>query len=657
MTLEKAANFSVETQNPTVKPGGLVTVAFLKAKLDENKDRLSIFMPLVLDAAAFLAERTFTTSEVQEALAQLHNITIPHPPLETLLRRCKSEGYLKRDYGRWEKTQRLHKLQNVSNEKANIENAQNAFARRFVSFAIQHNFPCTERQALDLVSCFLDDQQIAVLLDEPPENTTGCKLDQHETALVAEFMSTSVRNDPALSNVLKGMLEGLVLYHAAFIPDFEAKGRNFNDLIVYFDSDLVRRALGYEGRARQTIMREIIKLFHASGIRCYVFDKTVVELQHILEMYESQGSRKGRRQRVRYQTEMDRYFLSSHFSRGDISEMIGLLQHNIEAERLRVVSTPTRLAKYVSNEAALQRRLANPFTQDESAPRIAHDVDCIAAILTLRKGRTFSRIEDSQFIFASSSFSVIRDICDWYTQDDQSEGVPPIIHLQVLSNLAWLKNPMASSDLKEQELMALCASAIHPSEKLWKRFIRHLAKQRDNHKITSDEQAAILVDHLSQQLLFAVESYAPDGDVDADSIDDVIDRVKESYKQDFGQKLAAKELDLQRESHRAEAAEQESREFLNTVRTTTESKARRLASALGRLTFAILAVAIAAGTLYLLLDEHIPVNFIDRLLVLLILLLFALFDFQERLERVRGWCSFIEERLFERLKRFFNPLL
>ena len=39
-------------------------------------------MPLVLDAAAFLAERTFTTSEVQEALAQLHNITIPHPPLE-----------------------------------------------------------------------------------------------------------------------------------------------------------------------------------------------------------------------------------------------------------------------------------------------------------------------------------------------------------------------------------------------------------------------------------------------------------------------------------------------------------------------------------------------------------------------------------------------
>ena len=67
-----------------------------------------------------------------------------------------------------ENAQRLHKLQNVSNEKANIENAQNAFARRFVSFAIQHNFPCTERQALDLVSCFLDDQQIAVLLDEPP---------------------------------------------------------------------------------------------------------------------------------------------------------------------------------------------------------------------------------------------------------------------------------------------------------------------------------------------------------------------------------------------------------------------------------------------------------------------------------------------------------
>ena len=39
------------TDTPTVTPGGLVTVAFLKARIDEGADHLGIFMPLVHDVA------------------------------------------------------------------------------------------------------------------------------------------------------------------------------------------------------------------------------------------------------------------------------------------------------------------------------------------------------------------------------------------------------------------------------------------------------------------------------------------------------------------------------------------------------------------------------------------------------------------------------
>ena len=39
---------------PKVGAGGLVTVAFLKARLDEGEDQLGIFSPLILDAVSSL---------------------------------------------------------------------------------------------------------------------------------------------------------------------------------------------------------------------------------------------------------------------------------------------------------------------------------------------------------------------------------------------------------------------------------------------------------------------------------------------------------------------------------------------------------------------------------------------------------------------------
>ena len=92
------------------------------------------------------------------------------------------------------------------------------------------------------------------------------------------------------------MLEGLVLYHAAFLPDLSVAGQRFRNLKAVFDSGLVRQALGYEGVAPRALMRDTIDLLKASGVQCLVFDKTVDEVRNILVAYErrlgtSQGLR------------------------------------------------------------------------------------------------------------------------------------------------------------------------------------------------------------------------------------------------------------------------------------------------------------------------------------------------------------------------------
>src|SRR5580698_6303773 len=92
---------SVET--PRVSPGGLITVAFLKAQLDGKNDHIGIFMPLVDDAICHIKGNTFTTMEIQEQLLALHGISMPQQVVSTLLKRATTAGVVNREDGRYRK--------------------------------------------------------------------------------------------------------------------------------------------------------------------------------------------------------------------------------------------------------------------------------------------------------------------------------------------------------------------------------------------------------------------------------------------------------------------------------------------------------------------------------------------------------------------------
>src|SRR5262245_27142547 len=84
-----------------VHPGGLVTIAYLKARLDEGSDHIGIFMPLVLDVSDRNIADGFMAADVQEALAARHGVAIPQQTVITLLKRSVHKSYLTRNGGRY----------------------------------------------------------------------------------------------------------------------------------------------------------------------------------------------------------------------------------------------------------------------------------------------------------------------------------------------------------------------------------------------------------------------------------------------------------------------------------------------------------------------------------------------------------------------------
>ena len=427
-------------KTPRVNPGGLVTVAFLKAQLDEGNDHLGIFMPLLLDTAAQAPTRIFTTIDIQDALAARHKLVMPEQTLSTLLKRATRRRFLQRDSGRYRLGPAFPTVPDVAEEKRRIEASQRHLADALRDHATRRGLSLQSSDAaLELLFRFLEDEQVALLLGAPTARASGPDPTLRERAVVAEFVQDVIRNDPALKSVLNDILEGLVLYQAAFLPDLDSRHRKFNDLKVFFDSSLVRQALGYEGSAASTLLRETVEVLKAAGAECLVFDKSVDEIKRILAMYEDRIATDRGRRSLR-PGPMTRHFLTRHYSPSDIREMSALIEGEIVAAGFQIRKTPRRDPRSTTSERALAARLADPTTRNEFEPRVLHDVDCVAAIVALRGEHRSSTIEDARAVFATSSPLVIRDTRAWWTEDERGPGVEPIVHIRALANLAWLKD-------------------------------------------------------------------------------------------------------------------------------------------------------------------------------------------------------------------------
>lgn len=538
-----------QQEAPRIKAGGLVTVAFLKARLDEGHDHLDIFAPLVLDVLGRFASGSFTAADVQEAVAAAHGMAIPQDTLSTLLRRATRKRYLVREAGRYRLAsgEPLPQPPNVAAEKRSIEDAQVRLAEALRVHAGKRGLVLASTDAaLDLLFRFLEFEQVALLLGSPPDAGRPEATDR-ERGIIAEFIHDYIRDDPALNSVLRGMLEGLVIYHAAFLPELSVKRRDFRDLHAIFDAVLVRQAIGYEGDAALTLARETLALLRASGVRCVVLDKTLHEIQRILRMYEDKLATAEGRASLR-PVPMARHFLTSRYTSADVRQFAALLEQDVVAAGFQIQTAPRHEREYTSGESGLAKRLANPKTMDELEPRVVHDVDCVAAALTLRRGYRGLTIEDARAVFVTSSPLVIQNTRLWWEEDECETGIPPLVHIRALTNLAWLKKPSLCADYKLRELVALCAAAMRPSQATWRRFLRHLEVLKNTNRLDSDEAVAVVVSAMSDRLLREAEIEENDpNDIDAATLDDVVERVKASYGAQSEERVAAIANDFQRQ--------------------------------------------------------------------------------------------------------------
>ncbi len=467
-----------------------------------------------------------------------HGLAVPRHTLRTLLSRTTKGGLVSRQYGRYFRRHDFPQS-NIPEAKAKIDAEHSQLTSQLRNFLADHSQPVeTDEDALALLLEFLERNHVGMVLDDSYQDRTdfGESRSHGKSRLLIRFVKDVVPLNDRLTSILQRMLEGFVLQNALVLNDIGSAKRKFKDLAVYLDTRLVLQALGYQGKASQVATNEMIAMLKRAGARVAVFDATIKEIRGLLSFYQQRlGTAEGRNSLN--PNALTRFLLINQYTPSDVVQISALLNQAVQEAGLTIKPVPSRIPRYTLDESDLARRLAKTDAP-EYEPRVWHDVDCVASVLTLRRSILPEDIDDAKAIFVSATGLVIRNVTEWYRRQLDTEHrngkadrvVPPVVHHFAISNAAWLKFPAAGQKLKIHELIALCSAALQPSPKTWGKFKRHLRDLQDSGVVSSDETAAILVNQFTDVGLSRLEDHSTDDtDIDSDSMDEVIARVRASY--------------------------------------------------------------------------------------------------------------------------------
>ncbi len=565
-------------------PKGLATIALLKANFDAKRDHVEMFTPFVVDVIAPRGD-AFQLADIKEDLLSVHGLDIPDDPLRIVLTRLVRRGYLRREGGRYVIDHEKLPETNLAEARRRAEEKQQALGESLRQFAqTRGQVLQTADDALSLLLAFFAQHHVRLLVGgfrQPPPH-----LEQHPTSggskTVAAFITETCTGDSGLRATLEDMLAGFVLQNTLFLRDISTASRKFKDLTVFFDTRFLLHVLGLGSKSNVRAAREALTLLRSTGAKQAVFDVTVAEIRGLLKVYISHLGTHGGRLSL-HQNELTRFFLNENYMPSDVQQVAALLEDQLKRQqRFAICATPPRDRLYTLDEKALAERLRSEDDTSIHPPRVTHDVDCVAAVLTMRAGRRSGTWDDAKAVFATTTGLVAFNISKWY-EDSGEGGVPPIVLMQELSSIAWLKDPSLSPKLKLHELVALCSVALRPSERIWKSFLAHLGREEEKGTLTSDEAVAVLASGLTDRLLG--EQGFPD-DPDASTMQEVIERVKATYAGEASTKIAEAERSVENAAERQRVAELR-----------TGALVRRVARLTSQIVFWVLCFAVIAAAI------------------------------------------------------------
>lgn len=507
---------------------GLATIAFLKARFDAGMDHLDMLEPFVEDAIEVIKQDDIAINDVMNVIRSSAGLNIPAETTKTLLRRAARKGLVRRKGGRYFRTGRTSEKEPLSKRLAELSRGHELLATGLRAFALERGQRiASSKDALAIMMEFLDVNHICFVLGQDLVATPRPR-NARVNQMMAAFVTLIVRRRGQEYQVLDDIVKGLVVQNALLSRHIPRK-REFEGLTVFLDTGVLLRALGYAGHLERNAAVEALDMIRRAGAKLRAFERTTDEVRSILAVYEEhlrtpQGIKSLR------PTALTANWLRTMAKPGDIRQEKALLPRKLAGLGVKVEEFPSHVAEYTQDEHTLADRLRGPNRPDGSDDsRVWHDVEAVAAILTLRARRRPRRIQNAQFLFVSESPQTIASVQGWYREIDPG-GFHPIVDLRWITNAAWMVGPGVAPEAPIHQLVAACTAMLMPDERVWDGFVERLEELVEAGEVSDDESIAVLASEFTWERVAELE---PGIDLEADSVREIVERAEQQWFSEF----------------------------------------------------------------------------------------------------------------------------
>ena len=567
----------------------IASLAILMVNWDEDrsKDYLHPFAEMLAEVISQHGESVLAINELQAEFQRIFGLKLPAGVINSLLRRLERRKLIRHENHYTPNREKLRN-RNFSDTQAKVLEEYDSLIDNMVKYCeSEFSRNVTRQDAENLLEGFLAEHQVALLnamlSKTQPIILLQSSRDPTHKYMVGSFITHISRNQGKELKYLETVLKGMMLANVLYLPDNNKSIKRRWTTSFYFDTPFLIEALGYQGKIKQELRGELLSALKSTGAKMRCFTHNVEEVENILfvclKIIES-GNINQAYGRLAFSVE---FMMEKGYTPSDILLELQNIEKNLNTLGVEIRNKPEYVREYVIDEAGLESLLYDRYSSNANADRskqIRNDVDSVASIHRLRKGKSFNKIEDCKAIFVTHNAALLRSSHEYF--DEPANTVTHCLTDFTVANLLWLTRPDSLPDMPRKQIIADAYAATQPDPYLWKMYVKKIEQLQARREIKSDDYYAFRYTQEARNSLMKI-THGSHEILTEGTVQEILQAVKTKFQQETLDEASRKQAELQSQAdartqeltQKLENEQRERQELFETQQTAAKNRKAR----------------------------------------------------------------------------------
>jgi len=521
-----------------------ISTAILSAIFEENKqDNISLLIPFVIKIIH--DDKAVTKGIIVEKMRKEYAFyDMPLAIIDIIINRLKKQGIIIQKNNMFEfvvdPTNMVKEFDNrYEKSKKQIDKIINELLNYFKNNTdIKMNYTdCKNSFAM-----FLD--RNGYLLYEDINNSMRIKNNIDKISYhIGRFINYHKELSDDTYTCLLNVIEGSLIANALYVNIDSDNSADLHRLTCYFDAPFMLRVLDFKLPEENKSAMELVKMLKKLNVKIKCFKHNFNEIENILEEFIKNYGNKPEKTLEN--------LVIKNYSETDLRSLLNNLDEVFKNLEIDIVETPEydkKKYKYVIDEKKLEENLIAVYKDiNINRKTIEIDVKSVSAIMRLREGKEYRKLEDCNALFITMNKD-IRNETNKLLNIDSKFKISPVISDIDLTAIIWLKSLINNKNIPEMKLTENAMAALKPTTAIRKKINQTISNLKtDKYNVTPNSLSNLLCsNYFVENLMLNV-----DGDPKKISPNILINTYEDTLKQnellnENGKKLSFENEELTR---------------------------------------------------------------------------------------------------------------